>query len=126
MKDDPSNPQTIPYVQRQRSPSLVIICGLASTAATLLGVYLLNVFTDDFNIMGWYANYVLPVGAIMVGVAASSGYGLASWLTGIKITKSLLWIVLALQVAAYFVAQFIEFQSLHLVHQKTGQPVGFL
>jgi hypothetical protein len=75
--------------------------------------------------MGWYANYVIPAGAIIVGIAASSGYGLASWFTGVKITRSLLWIVLVLQFTAYFAAQYIEFIGLHLIHPDSGQPVGF-
>jgi hypothetical protein len=51
----------------------------------LVGVYLLATNTKDFNIMGWYANYVLPIGALLVGLVASSGYGIASWITGQKI-----------------------------------------
>ncbi len=115
-----------PIVRRPRSSSLVIISGLATTAITLLGVYLLNVFAEDFNVMGWYANYVIPIGALIVGVAASSGYGLASWFSGIKITRSLLWTVLALQIVAYFAAQYIEFKSQHLVFRDTGKPIGFV
>ena len=103
---------------------LVLISGLATTALALVGVYVLDAKTD-FHIMGWYANYILPIGAVLVGVAASSGYGLASWFSGIKITRSLLWIVLALQLAAYFATQYIGFKSLNLVH-RNGAPVGFV
>jgi hypothetical protein len=116
-------PQRI--IRGERSPVLVILSGLATTALALLGVYILDVTSDDFHIMGWYANYVLPAGAIIVGVVASSGYGLASWFTGIKITRKLLWTVLALQTIAYFAAQYIEFKQLHLVHPE-GHEVGFL
>jgi len=55
---------------------------------------------------------------------ASSGYGVGSWLSGIKITRGLLLAVLALQLAAYFAAQYIEFASHHLVH-RNGKAVGF-
>lgn len=112
--------------REERSTSLVLISGLATTALTLLGVFLLEKNTDDFHIMGWYANYVLPVGALIVGVAASSGYGLASWFSGIKITRKLLWTVVILQFLAYFAAQYIEFQGLHLIHRSSGRPVSFL
>ena len=111
--------------QEEQSYFLVLFFGLATTALALLGVYALDAKTDAFHIMGWYANYILPVGAIIVGVVASSGYGLASWFSGIKITRSLLWIVLALQLAAYFAAQYIEFKGLHLV-RGDGRPVGFV
>jgi len=102
----------------------VIVSGLGTTVLTLLGVYLLDTSGADFTIMGWYADYILPVGALIVGAAAASGYGLASWQSGVKITKSLLWIVLGLQLAAYFGAQYIEFQHLHLRY-RSGTPVGF-
>ncbi len=107
-----------------QSYQLVLFSGVATSALTLLGVYLLDVSGSDFHIMGWYADYVLPVGGIIAGVAASSGYGLASWFTGVKITRSLLWTVLAIQVMVYFGAQYIEFSHLRLVHLN-GSPVGF-
>jgi hypothetical protein len=125
MNTDPSA-SSGPFPPREeRSHSLVLVCGLATTVLALLGVYLLDANTEDFHIMGWYANYILPIGAVIVGVVASSGYGLASWFSGIKITRSLLGIVLALQLAAYFGAQYIEFKGLHLVHPD-GNPVGFI
>jgi hypothetical protein len=101
------------------------LSGLVTTALALFGVYFLATNTDDFNIMGWYANYVLPIGALLVGLAAASGYGIASWLTGQKITKNLLWLVLALQVAAWFAGQYIEFRSGDYRY-KDGTPVSFI
>ena len=118
---DPYAPIT---VRPSKSPLPVILAGLLTTGLTMLGVYLMNTSASDFNVMGWYADYILPVGALLVGVAAASGYGVASWISGIKITKSLLWIVLALQVAAYFTAQYIAFHNLHLAY-RDGTPVGF-
>ena len=41
------------------------------------------------------------MGALIVS-AAASGYGVAPWVSGIKITKSLLWIVLGLQLVFLF------------------------
>jgi hypothetical protein len=112
-------------IREERSYLPVLVSGLTTTALTLLSIYILDIKASDFHIMGWYANYVIPAGAIIVGIAASSGYGLASWFSGVKITRSLLWIVLVLQFAAYFAAQYIEFLSLHLVHEDSGRPVGF-
>lgn len=122
-----ANPTSAPVGPREeQSYLLVLISGLATTALALLGVYVLDTKAEDFHIMGLYANYVLPIGAIIVGVVASSGYGLASWFSGIKITRLLLWLILVLQLAAYFAAQYIEFNSRHLVYHKTGKPVGFI
>jgi hypothetical protein len=113
-------------LHEERSYLPVLISGLATTALALLGIYVLDVNVTDFNIMGWYANYVIPAGAIIVGIVAASGYGLASWFSGIKITSRLLWTVLALQLFAYFAAQYIEFHNLHLVYKEDGRSVGFL
>ncbi|MGO9585000.1 MAG: hypothetical protein ACLP2Y_02170 [Limisphaerales bacterium] len=121
-----TNPMSAPVGPREeQSYLLVLISGLATTALALVGVYVLDAKTD-FHIMGWYANYILPVGAILVGVVASSGYGLASWFSGIKINRSLLWMVLVLQLAAYFAAQYIEFKGRHLIHLRDGTTVGFI
>lgn len=90
---------------------LVLGAGLITTALALFGVYLLNAQGGE-NIMGWYANYVIPVGAILVGLVAASGYGLASWFAGVKITKGLLVTIVLLQIAAYFAAQYIEYTGL--------------
>jgi len=103
----------------------VLASGLATTAIALIGVYLLANNTEDFNVMGWYANYVLPIGALLVGLVASSGYGIASWMTGQKITRSLLVTVLGLQLIAYFAGQYLEVRS-HDFRFEDGTPVGFV
>ncbi len=103
---------------------MVLAWGMATSLLTLFGVHWLNSQDSDFHIMGWYADYIIPAGAIIVGLAASSGYGLSSWFSGIKITKRLIWIILGLQVVVYFIAQYIEFSHLHLLHEN-GKPVGF-
>jgi len=87
---------------------VVVVCGVTTTVLTLLVVFLLNVFADEY-VMGWYANYVIPAGAILVGLAASSGYVVASWLCGRRGGGGLLLTVAVLQVAAYFGAQYLEF-----------------
>ena len=63
---------------------------------------------------------------VIVGVVASSGYGVGSWLSGVKITRSLLWTVVVLQLLAYFGAQYIEFKGRNFIHMSDGTPVGFL
>lgn len=75
--------------------------------------------------MGWYANKVLPIGAIYVGFAASSGYGIASWFAGVKISGRVLAAVFALQVAAYFAASWLQFAAYAPVYED-GTRVSFL
>jgi len=98
---------------------LVLGAGLITTTLALLGVYLFNTRCGE-NIMGWYANYVIPVGALLVGLVAASGYGLTSWLAGVKITKMLLWTIVLIQIAAYFAAQYIEYAN-----HEDSKWVGF-
>lgn len=94
-----------------RGWALVLVAGLVTTALALLGVFWLDNNTDDFHVMGWYGDYVIPAGALLVGAAAGSGYGIASYLTGFKIRRGLLLAVLALQLGGYAAAQYLEFQS---------------
>jgi hypothetical protein len=105
---------------------LVILCGVATSAAALLGVYLLNVLAHE-NIMGLYANYVIPAGALIVGLLASSGYALAAWFTGRKTSGGLLVTILGLQLLAYFAAQYLEFLGNGPFRSATGPgQMGFL
>jgi hypothetical protein len=97
---------------RRTGVTLVLVAGLITTALALLGVWWLDNNTKDFHIMGWYGDYVIPAGAMIVGFAAGSGYGIASYLTGFRIRRGLLLAVLALQLAGYAGAQYLEFQSM--------------
>jgi hypothetical protein len=106
----------------------VIQTGLLTTALALGGVYLLSsgkLFGEEFNIMGFYVNYILPLGALAVGFVAGIGYGGAAAFTGYKLSRNMLLLIAAIQIIAYFVAQFIEFRQYDLVYEDNGQAVGF-
>jgi hypothetical protein len=108
---------------------IVLVAGVVTSAFALLGVWWLNANTKDWRIMGWYGDYVIPAGAILVGLAAGSGYGVASYLTGLRIRRGLLWAVLGLQLGAYAAAQYLEFRALTRedpIVDADGAPVGFL
>ncbi len=103
----------------------VLIAGLITTGLALAGVWAINQASDSFNIMSWYAYYILPIGALIVGLVAGSGYGVASWLTGVRISRGLLAAILALQILAYIAAQYIEYR--HLISIYGGEEeIGFL
>jgi hypothetical protein len=105
---------------------LVLVCGVGTSTASLLVVLLLNVLAH-FNIMGLYANYVIPAGALIVGLLASSGYALAAWFSGRRISRGLLLAVLCLQILAYFAAQYLEFRAHGPLRSTSGPgPMGFL
>lgn len=106
---------------------LVLVAGLISTALALLGVWALSRFAGE-NVMGWYANYVIPTGAVLVGLVASSGFGAASWKTGTKVTGPLLLAVAAVLVGGYWAAQYVEFRLLFPdgAVKADGSAAGFL
>src|SRR3954467_8419799 len=89
----PAPSSGVPYL-------IVLLGGFITSALTLAGIYWLNRKSPDFHPMGFYANYVIPAGAILVGLVAGSGYGIASWLTGARIGRGLLWTVVAMQTGA--------------------------
>ncbi|MHB1846460.1 MAG: hypothetical protein ACYCWW_16685 [Deltaproteobacteria bacterium] len=102
----------------------ILMAGAATTALALLGVYLLE--QVGWSVMSWHDAYVLPTGAFLVGLAASSGYGVASWLTGTKIRGRLLFLVIVLLGGGYFLAKYVEFRSLFPMgaHLHDGTPIG--
>jgi len=113
------------YVSRRSTPYFaVLMSGLNTSAVTLAGVYWLGKNTNDFHIMGWYANYVIPAGAMIVGIAAGSGYAIASWLTGTRISRGLLLAVLLCQTGAYFAAEYVEYRDVMDGLRQRGLIIG--
>jgi hypothetical protein len=89
---------------------IVVACGAATTLVALAVVY--YAAHHGFNIMGWYYYYVLPVGALAVGALAASGYGIAAWFTGLKMSKRFMWSVVGQLAASYLIAQYEEYQQM--------------
>lgn len=87
---------------------LVLLLGLLSSALCLLGVYAIN--RQGLNIMGWFVEYVVPLGAGLVGIGAASGFCLGSWLTGQRLDGRLLALVIVVLATGYFTAEYIEFR----------------
>lgn len=104
----------------------VIVAGLFSTAAALFFVHWLGGQFKDFEIMGFYWLFIIPVGAILVGIGAGSGYGFVSWKTGRKISGSLMAVIVILLACGYALAQWVEFNSLReAIWSAMGQRIDF-
>jgi hypothetical protein len=86
----------------------LLLAGGITSALALAGAYVLD--TRGAYVMSWYAYGVLPVGATLVGAVASSGVAISSWRSGTKIAGKLLLLVLAMLIAAYFLARYAEFR----------------
>lgn len=97
---------------------IVTAAGAATTLVALAAVFALA--HDGTNVMGWYANYVIPIGALLVGAVAASGYGIAAWYTGLKMTRRLVWSVVGQLLLSYFIAQYEEYR-----HMVPGGQIGF-
>jgi hypothetical protein len=91
---------------------IVVAGGALTSIATLVGVFALA--NHGTNIMGWYANWIIPIGAVVVGMCAASGYAIAAWFTGLKMTRRLVLGVLALLALSYMLAQYEEYRQLQL------------
>jgi hypothetical protein len=97
---------------------IVTAAGAVTTMVALGVVFALA--RDGTNVMGWYANYVIPAGALLVGAGAASGYGIAAWFTGLKMTRRLIWSVIGQLLLSYFIAQYEEYR-----HMMPGGEMGF-
>jgi hypothetical protein len=102
----------------------ILSAGLITTALALLGDHVIQTRYHE-SVLSFYFYHFVPVGALLVGVAAASGYWIAVAILNARVGKRRVALLAALQVAAYFVGQYVEFRSLHLVYRATGEPVGF-
>ena len=88
----------------------VLQSGLITTAVTLFAFWWMAAHWD-FYPMGWYAYFVIPVGGILVGLLAGSGYGLASWFAGVRVRTGLLVTVAALLLGGYVASLYLQYRA---------------
>ncbi len=91
-------------------PGLAVCCGLATMALTTGLVYWLGSRFPDFNIMEWYYKRIVPVGPLVIGVAAGCGYGFGCWIAGERVRILFLVLLVALQTWAYLMIQYETYQ----------------
>ncbi|NLF30775.1 MAG: hypothetical protein GX591_07805 [Planctomycetes bacterium] len=110
----------------RKSPGLlVLLAGLITTAAALLGVWVVGKVSDgEVNLLGFFLFFIFPVSAVAVGMVAASGYALVSWLRGIRVGIPMLVAIGTLTTGAYFAAQYIEYRAFDPVYED-GTPVSF-
>ncbi|OGQ11127.1 MAG: hypothetical protein A2138_20890 [Deltaproteobacteria bacterium RBG_16_71_12] len=108
----------------ERSPGLLVYaCGVGTTALVLLLVQALN--GTGFNAMGLYANGILPVGAILVGVASGVGYALGSRFLNVKLSRGFVFGMLATGVGDWFALQYFEYASILEHYRVAPTALGF-
>jgi len=111
---------------RASAGPVVLGAGAITIGLALVGVFAANHAGE--NIMGWYGDYVIPTGAVLVGLVAASGFGVSSYLTGTKISGGLLLAVVGMLAAGYGLAQYIEFRLLFPdgAADEQGHAIGFV
>lgn len=92
---------------------IIVLAGITTSAITLFFVNYLASIENGIYLMGYYFSYVLPIGALGVGLLAGSGYGLASFLKGFRISVITLCLILLLQITVYFLFKYLEFNNLN-------------
>lgn len=89
--------------------SMVLISGSITSGIALMLVYLLN--QVEFNPMGFYFLYLVPVGALLVGLLAGSGYAVGSRLTNVRVRGRMLQIIFLAGVVTFFAAHYITYRE---------------
>lgn len=122
-----ASPDAIPVYRSPLRVPIVVASGLLTTAVALgIGSFLDHVSDGKFHIMGWFANGIIPAGAILIGIAAAVGYMIAALYLGTRIGGKLLVVIGITTLLAYFGAYYWEFwYEGPLVLKTTGERVGF-
>ena len=68
---------------------------------------------------------IIPVGAILAGLAAGSGYAVATRPQGVKMTAEMCIAIVILQLACYATARYLDYRAVDPVYED-GTPVGSL
>jgi len=87
----------------------VIVPGVLVTVVVMTCTYMLSHLSAEIDPMTWYADLIIPIGPLLVGVAAGSGYVFFSWLSGVKVSRQMLWLIAVLQLLAYVTGQYLEY-----------------
>jgi len=112
-------------VVSRRKPSLsILIAGISSSAVCLGLVYLLN--KTGFELMQFYLWYIVPVGAIVVGLACGSGYAIGSKLANVRVSKVFLLVVFVLALGTYVGAQYLTYVQLLKEYNVSRADVSFV
>ena len=107
-----------------RQPGLIVYaCGLGTSVLVLWIVNALN--EAGTNVMGWYANGILPIGALLVGAGSGVGYAVASRYMQVKPSRAFVYGMLTTAVIDYAAAQYITYTNLLEQAQIPADAYGF-
>jgi hypothetical protein len=108
-----------------RQPGLIVyLCGLGTSALVLWLVDLMNEHGE--NIMGWYANGIIPAGALLVGIASGLGYAIGSRVLNVKISRGFLYGMITTALLDYVAAHWVTWSNLLEKHHATSAQYSFV
>lgn len=109
-----------------RQPGVIVyLCGLGTSALALWLVHYLNEH-QQFNVMGWYVNAVIPVGALLVGIASGLGYAVASRVLQVKLSKAFVMGMITTAIIDYFAAQYLTYTHILERYHVSPESYGFV
>jgi len=98
----------MPETRPNRTPGLIVY--FSGVGTSLLTLWLLHVLNDHGqNIMGWYANGILPVGALLAGLMSGSGYAIASRLLNARLSRGYVLGMIATGLVDWTSAQWMDY-----------------
>jgi len=102
---------------------LIVAAGFATSAATTLVIWLCLHFLH-FAIYS-FSYWFIPIGAIICGMAAGSGYYFAAQELNHKATRLVLANLLSMSVATFFVVQYLNYYYLDVNGQYVRDALSF-
>lgn len=108
-----------------RQPNmLVLIGGFGSSLAAVALVAVVNSF--GFNIMGLHFWFIVPAGALIVGMVSGLGYAACSKGFNVKIRPDFLWLVVAVSILTYILSHGITYLFLLKQYNLSGSQFTFV
>ncbi len=109
-------------MDQRTSTGAVFAAGLVTSIATIALVWFLG-SSAEFNVMGFYLWFIFPIGAIIAGLLAGSGYGLAARLLGVRVV---LWALIAIGVLQFLIYMGAKYAEYSFVFSQLKENPEFM
>lgn len=107
-------------IPRRRAGFLLYTLGLISAGLVLF----LDAVATGFgwNITGYYVCWVVPIGAIVLGLIGGMGFALASRFTNVRLRRVDVYIIGSFSLIAWFAIQYLKYSAEVANSQVNGYP----
>jgi hypothetical protein len=108
----------------QEFNSLVIACGCATSALALVLIYLLD--QAGTNIMGWYGDKIIPVGALLMGVASGCGYVIGSYWSNTRVSRFSMLFIFIFGLVTFCISHYINYRFFLADNNIPAEQLSFI